>query len=522
MSRLPPTPLSERKQSLRSHSKAPQEFPSVEEEPQSEPSSENEDRTQYDLAEEGDTMEGPSGSGRVGRGKQSEHESLETTESTQSTPSPLMPIGMPTSAANGTITMTAADLLAFCQQMMNARGTQNSEQAPIDMKREIREYQRDVQASMDTKTVTTFDGTNYQVWKIGILADAEVIGATDILMKNQHTPPEGLEGLERECWVVRTKALYRCMLQSLLGRVRTTIESLEPDDAAALWEKIGVEYAVSLAEERMNIMKELATLQVKDKIITPENNTGRRRRGKKKDKEKDDNKEEPDLLATQPAAANAAIAFSATVDAMFKPWFLDTCASFNMTGEKQSLLQRTVYNGNLKINTADGGQGHVKGIGNLLLESEGGDITIRDVHWVPNLMSPQRRHLTAIRTAQSSIYKIVERVSEVDIHHESKAVYFTANSYEYANAMAVVDGTDQCTNQPEEAPTTKTLAEWHVDLGHIHAGAIIALAKNPLSGIRIKGPKTSFFCDICVKAGMMRKYSQTPCHEHCAPWNLFT
>ncbi|ODH13918.1 hypothetical protein ACO22_06795 [Paracoccidioides brasiliensis] len=86
----------------------------------------------------------------------------------------------PAPNASGMITMTEANLFAFFQQMMATR----------ENAREIREYHKEVQASMDTKAVTTFDGTNYQAWRIRILADAEVIGGTDILTKNQHEPPE--------------------------------------------------------------------------------------------------------------------------------------------------------------------------------------------------------------------------------------------------------------------------------------------------------------------------------------------
>ncbi|OJD23420.1 hypothetical protein ACJ73_05228, partial [Blastomyces percursus] len=196
-----PTPRSERKRSLRSHSRAVAAGipPTVEE---SSSGSEEEEVTQYELAPT-DDMDTPEPSGRVDKGKAPERDSSE-----ENTPSPMPTnINMPTPNAAGTITMTTADLLAFCQQMMNTRqNVQNNDN--MDARQEIREYQREVQGSMDTKAVTTFDGSNYQAWKIGILADAEVIGGTDILTKNQHSPP-GLEGLEKERWNVRTKALYR-------------------------------------------------------------------------------------------------------------------------------------------------------------------------------------------------------------------------------------------------------------------------------------------------------------------------
>ncbi|KKZ68152.1 hypothetical protein EMCG_06174 [[Emmonsia] crescens] len=164
MSGLPPTPLSEHKRMLRSHSKAP-EFNSVEEEDKSS-SEEEEEHMQYDLVEEGDIMEVPSESERAaGRDKQSEHKAFKATDSSDDTPCSTM-LTMSISSANGTITMTAADLLVFCQQMMMTTH-QNSDSndsgtSANDLKQEICEYQKEVQTSMNMKTITTFNETNYQ------------------------------------------------------------------------------------------------------------------------------------------------------------------------------------------------------------------------------------------------------------------------------------------------------------------------------------------------------------------------
>ncbi|OAT02076.1 uncharacterized protein BDCG_17371 [Blastomyces dermatitidis ER-3] len=70
-------------------------------------------------------------------------------------------------SANNTITMTAADLLTFCQQMMMTM-YQNSD-------------------SNDSET------------SIDILTDMKMIDETDILMKNQQVLSEELTALENEC-----------------------------------------------------------------------------------------------------------------------------------------------------------------------------------------------------------------------------------------------------------------------------------------------------------------------------------
>ncbi|EEH16707.2 hypothetical protein PABG_06794 [Paracoccidioides brasiliensis Pb03] len=384
----------------------------------------------------------------------------------------------PAPNASGMITMTAANLFAFCQQMMATR----------ENAREIREYHKEVQASMDTKAVTTFDGTNYQAWRIRILADAE-------------------------------KALYRRMLQSLLGPVRTMIGVLEPDNAAGRrlvlntlshWQRsemiilptrgdsatllhairnwppkvmIFIIISSSTAYETTrepspksdrkhgyldidSLMKQLTDRTSKTKetegtkthrvnaaandgnpqpSASTSASTFTKSKGRNKNSKEDKaNDKMPNLLASQPSA-NSAIALPVSSEITSKPWYLDTCTSFNMNGEQppESMDQ-------------------VKEIGDILLESDGGDIMVRDVHWIPNLTinllsfakledqgfrfelssstpfyfiirAPNGVIFTAIRTPQSSIYKIIERDSEVHVHHVSKAVNYIAQSYHYGD-----------------------------------------------------------------------------------------
>ncbi|EER38852.1 conserved hypothetical protein [Histoplasma capsulatum H143] len=176
----------------------PQSFPTV---PEQESGSEAEgDRTEYAMAEE--DMTETSGSAHD-TGKMPERD-----ESDDGTPSP-MPMHTPN--ANGMVTMSAADLRALIQQLVSARPIPNTTFIE-DPKQLARDYQKEMQASLYTTFVTALDGANYQAWKIGMLSDAEVIGGADILDKNQHEPSE--------------------------GPVRTTLGTIQPDNAAALWEKI--------------------------------------------------------------------------------------------------------------------------------------------------------------------------------------------------------------------------------------------------------------------------------------------
>ncbi|EEH22948.2 hypothetical protein PABG_05159 [Paracoccidioides brasiliensis Pb03] len=183
-----PTPLTERKQSLRSHSRAVGAFPSLDKD------------KELEGPEQGPSSNRSMDSSSHEPGETPAPESIrESTAASEGTPSPQPQ--MPTPNASGMITMSVADLLAFCQQM-TCHNTPINDTPVDDIKSQIREYQKDTQKATDTKAVTTFDGSNYQTWHIGILADAKVISV------------------------------------------------LEPDNAAALWEKIGVEYAAIDAYSR--------------------------------------------------------------------------------------------------------------------------------------------------------------------------------------------------------------------------------------------------------------------------------
>ncbi|OAT01743.1 uncharacterized protein BDCG_17220 [Blastomyces dermatitidis ER-3] len=178
-----PTPQSGRKKTLRFHSRtqAAQQAPIDEE-------SDEGDITQYAEATEG-AMESS-----ASQDADTHHESDDGTPSPSATRTALTgarPAGssMPRMGQDGMISMSLDDLMAFCDRMSTRREVTP---AVDDFKSQIREYQKDVQKAMDTKAVTMFDGTNYQAWRTGILADAEVVSGSDILMKNQCVCPDDI------------------------------------------------------------------------------------------------------------------------------------------------------------------------------------------------------------------------------------------------------------------------------------------------------------------------------------------
>ncbi|EGE87131.1 hypothetical protein BDDG_10083 [Blastomyces dermatitidis ATCC 18188] len=101
---------------------------------------------------------------------------------------------------NQPIYCTAGNLMDLMQLMLRnqlaaAETTQRlttptpAQSSRDTMRDELREYQKEVKYALDTKSVTTFDGSNYEAWRVGMLADAEVIGGINILLKNQRESP---------------------------------------------------------------------------------------------------------------------------------------------------------------------------------------------------------------------------------------------------------------------------------------------------------------------------------------------
>ncbi|KGM92459.1 uncharacterized protein PADG_11276 [Paracoccidioides brasiliensis Pb18] len=164
--------------------------------------------------------------------------------------------------------------------------------------------------------------------------------------------------------------------------------------------------------------------------------------------------------------------------------YLYTGASFHMSGERHLMTRPKSFKGNLKVSMADGGQRQVKKIGDILLESEVGDVMVCDVHWILNLTvnllsfvklkdqgfrfelssstpsyfiihAPKGAIFNAIRTPQNSIYKIVEQDLKNDVHHASKVVNHITQFHDYGDAMATVNESSVQFNKPTGFPQKK-------------------------------------------------------------------
>ncbi|KAL1958062.1 hypothetical protein VTO42DRAFT_5102 [Malbranchea cinnamomea] len=256
-----------------------------------------------------------------------------------------------------------------------------------------------------------------------------------------------------------------------------------------------------------------------------------------------------DVLAIQPSANAAVIpdthvAIVPTVFATATPrsaeWLFNSCTSYSMTGNKAAFATFTRGRFAADVTTAIGATGRVEGKGTVILDINGSIMEIHDVLYIPGLQvnllsfagledqgfrislsntspayftikSLNSDFFTAIRTLNSAIYKITytsfDEYEEIPVLEDCYVYMTTATDASKINLPPA----PPAQADPAERPiVSKSLQEWHEDLGHLHVNSITTLEKTPGSCIKILGDKTKFFCKPCIEAGLMRKISKTP------------
>jgi GAG-pre-integrase domain/gag-polypeptide of LTR copia-type len=226
-------------------------------------------------------------------------------------------------------------------------------------------------------------------------------------------------------------------------------------------------------------------------------------------------------------------------------WSLDTCASFHLTGDRNAFTSFYTepcpdkIDDTAGVEDASGRIAKVSGWGTILLQAGNGHMKLTHVRYVPSFPSNliSYAHLedqgftlgivpngfsictpdeyVFIATKQDNrIYRITSCQSVPD--HVARGEDPVPTAYATAAApnlrAALQDDPSSCQDplnpSNHEAQTrhqTLTLLQWHERLGHLNARDILRLARQPLSGIKIKGSKTLPFCSTCQKAKQTRK-----------------
>jgi hypothetical protein len=199
-------------------------------------------------------------------------------------------------------------------------------------------------------------------------------------------------------------------------------------------------------------------------------------------------------------------------------WLLDTAADFHVSNRHD--IFNDLRDCKAVIDDAGGHTHQITGIGTVLVHG----IKIPDVRYVPT-MEP---NLLSFRQLDKQNFDISllgginkKRFLIKSPTGASLDAYPAENSDLYqvkpiACAVKSVQRTkpsqadDQTANQKDHGPAlpTATMEEWHQRLSHIHFRAILRLAQQKI--LKIKGPKTLVFCEICRKAKQRRQSSKDP------------
>ncbi|KAG5288066.1 hypothetical protein I7I48_10151 [Histoplasma ohiense] len=133
------------------------------------------------------------------------------------------------------------------------------------IKNEIDEFRKDAKAKLEGRHAVVLTGSNnYLEWKSSILADAHLIQAKDVLIKEETVPPTTVS-LDMELWNKKNELLYTRIFQSLNATVRDSLGPLDDTYLAAIiWKNLAQRYAISHAEERLFTTKKIRDLRLRN------------------------------------------------------------------------------------------------------------------------------------------------------------------------------------------------------------------------------------------------------------------
>src|SRR5882762_1916499 len=232
-------------------------------------------------------------------------------------------------------------------------------------------------------------------------------------------------------------------------------------------------------------------------------------------------------------------------------WLVDSCASLHITGNKSAFASYMPLNDSASVEAIFGHKQRPIGIGSIVLQIEGGELTLKNVRHIPSITSniislgrlvregyhlggstpipddhlvfssPDGREFMA-ELADNDVYRLRSCVTTSVIEKEAPPMVFLAST-PVPDPSFVVDPKDS-KDTPMIKPKidtirTHTLVEWHHRLGHLNTADILRLASDPeATGIRIKGPTKMSTCEICRKANAKRHISKTPAARATRPF----
>lgn len=152
------------------------------------------------------------------------------------------------------------------QEMRRLQEQQNdiqrlAQEADVDkiLRKETSRFMDEAKCLLPNKCRITFNGNNFDEWRIVILSDAHIIGASDVLVNHSCSPNSNM--VERALWEKKSIFMKARMINSVSLTVLETVGYF--GTAAQIWDNINDLYGMSRAEERFRTTQELFALKLK-------------------------------------------------------------------------------------------------------------------------------------------------------------------------------------------------------------------------------------------------------------------
>lgn len=194
-------------------------------------------------------------------------------------------------------------------------------------------------------------------------------------------------------------------------------------------------------------------------------------------------------------------------------WLLDTAADFHVSSRRDIFNNLQEYKAS--INDAGGHTHQITGIGSVSVYG----VEIPDVRYVPtmttNLLSfrhldRQNFDISLLGTVKEKYFLIKTPTGTSLGAYPEKSDLYQVKPIACAMKSIQRPKHNQMNDQEDHRPAlpTATMEEWHRRLSHIHFQAILKLAQQKI--LKIKGPKTLAFCEVCRQAKQRRQSTKEP------------
>ena len=133
------------------------------------------------------------------------------------------------------------------------------------IERRLTRFRRDIKGLLPPKPNVTLQGSdNYLNWRQNLLQEANLIDAKEILDLEQDEVPRSLDEVEAALWQAKSQILYSRITMSLSPKARYVTQDMDAKNPIPYWQRLYAHFGTSPAEERLNLIRSLASLRVRN------------------------------------------------------------------------------------------------------------------------------------------------------------------------------------------------------------------------------------------------------------------